>query len=82
MKDLVTFLLKSIVTHPEHVVVEENIGTDDLIRYDLHVNPEDMGEVIGKGGRIIKAIRSIVRAASLKQGKRIHLDLVEAPTTK
>ena len=78
MENLVSFIAKSLVDHPEDVDVKriEN-GTDVTI--ELRVNPEDMGKVIGKQGRIAKSIRTVVKAAAAKENKHIHysVDIVE-----
>ncbi|OIN95297.1 hypothetical protein AUJ38_00535 [bacterium CG1_02_42_9] len=77
MKKLALLLVQTIVSHPEDVSVSEEISEDGLISLRLKVNPEDMGEVIGKSGKIIKAVRSLVKTSALKNGKHITLDLVD-----
>jgi predicted RNA-binding protein YlqC (UPF0109 family) len=76
MKDLITEIVKSIVDKPEDVSVVETEG-DDLIVLELSVAKSDMGLVIGKQGRNIGAIRTLVNAASAKTRKRYVLELVE-----
>lgn len=61
MKDLILFLAKSLVENPDAVQVTETEGPDSII-LELNVAPEDMGKVIGKQGRIAKAIRSVLKA--------------------
>lgn len=73
--ELVEFIAKSLVDHPDQVEVREIEGEAGLI-YELHVAPEDMGKVIGKQGRIAKAIRAVVKAASLRQGRPAMLEIV------
>ena len=63
MKELITYLARSLVDAPDAVTVEEQ-ETEDSIVYILSVAPDDMGRVIGKHGKIAKAIRSIVKSAS------------------
>ncbi|MFV0528623.1 MAG: KH domain-containing protein [Lachnospiraceae bacterium] len=75
MKDLVEFIAKSLVEKPETVVVTET-ENEDGIYVELHVDPSDMGKVIGKQGRIAKAIRTVVKAASSKANKRVIVDIV------
>ena len=66
MKELVEVIAKALVDNPEEVVVTESMkGEDTLI--ELKVSPADMGKVIGKQGRIAKAIRSVVKAAASKK---------------
>jgi uncharacterized protein len=76
MKKLTEFLVQSIVSHPDEVKVEEIKDEGGLTVLSIHVNPEDMGEVIGKGGRIIKSLRSIIRAKAIKTGCRVRVDLI------
>ncbi len=75
MKNLVEVLAKSLVDHPEEVVVTEN-EKEDAIVISLTVAQEDMGKVIGKQGRIAKAIRSIVKAAASKSDKKIIVEIM------
>ena len=75
MKDLVKVIAVSLVDHPEEVVVTEK-ETEHSIILELHVAPEDMGKVIGKQGRIAKAIRSVVKAASSKDNTRVDVEIV------
>ena len=74
MKELVTYIAKSLVDNKDAVVVEETEGPEAII-LELHVAPEDMGKVIGKQGRIAKAIRAVVRAATAKGGKPVFVEI-------
>ena len=74
MKDLVELIAKSLVDHPESVVVTETTD-DEVIKVELTVAPEDMGKVIGKGGRIAKSIRTVVKAAASKGDKKVIVDI-------
>lgn len=76
MKELVEFIGKSLVEHPDQLTVTE-VERDNETVYELHVAPEDMGRVIGKQGRIAKAMRTVVKAAAIKNGVRVHVDIVE-----
>ena len=70
MKELVEVIAKALVDNPDEVVVTESMkGEDTLI--ELKVSPADMGKVIGKQGRIAKAIRSVVKAAASKEDKKV-----------
>ena len=74
MKELVEVIAKALVDNPEEVVVTESIkGEDTLI--ELKVSPADMGKVIGKQGRIAKAIRSVVKAAASKEDKKVIVEI-------
>lgn len=74
MKELVEVIAKALVDHPDEVVVTESMkGEDTLI--ELKVSPADMGKVIGKQGRIAKAIRSVVKAAASKEDKKVIVEI-------
>ena len=75
MKALVEVIAKSLVDYPEEVVVTET-ENDKTIVVELHVASSDMGKVIGKQGRIAKAIRSVVKAAASKSDKKVVVDIV------
>ncbi|NLW25729.1 MAG: KH domain-containing protein [Clostridia bacterium] len=75
MKELVEYLAKSLVDHPEDVHVNEVEGERTII-LELSVSPEDMGKVIGKQGRIAKAIRTVVKAAAAKEGKKVSVEIL------
>ena len=69
MKELVEVIAKALVENPDEVVVTESVKDDETV-IELSVAPADMGKVIGKQGRIAKAIRSVVKAASSKEDKK------------
>ena len=74
MENLVEIIAKALVKNPEQVsitAVEENNATI----YKLHVAPEDMGKVIGKQGRIAKAIRTVVKAAATRENKKFMVEI-------
>jgi predicted RNA-binding protein YlqC (UPF0109 family) len=75
MKELIEYIAKSIVDKPEEVTVIE-IPTDDGIILKLQVAPEDTGKVIGKEGRIAKAMRTLLRVAAIRKGTRATLEIV------
>ena len=76
MKDLVEVIAKSLVENPSEVHVNEIQGEQDLI-LELRVAPEDMGKVIGKQGRIAKAIRTVVKAAALNKDQKIVVEIID-----
>jgi len=76
MKDLIEFIAKSLVEHPDQVEVHE-YGTGDHIRLELSVAREDMGRVIGKSGKVANSIRLLLRVAAEREGKQATLDVVE-----
>ena len=76
MKELLEVIAKNLVDHPEQVLVNEVQGERALV-LELRVAPEDMGKVIGKQGRIAKAIRVVVKAAAIHEDKRIIVEIVQ-----
>lgn len=76
MEELLAFLAKSLVDHPEDVSVTKVDGENSVV-YELRVNDSDMGKVIGKQGRIAKSIRTIIKSASNKEDKRVIVDIVQ-----
>jgi hypothetical protein len=76
VKDAVEKIIRSIVGEPDAVTVDEIVDGKN-VRLEVRVAEHDMGRVIGREGRTVKAIRSVLFAAGQKQGKRFHLDLVE-----
>ncbi len=75
MKELVEVIAKALVDKPDEVVVTQKEEGRNVI-VELHVAQEDMGKVIGKQGRIAKAIRSVVKAASSRDNKRVDVEIV------
>ena len=75
MKELVEVIAKALVDNPDEVLVTETENGKN-ITVELHVAPSDMGKVIGKQGRIAKAIRSVVKAASSKDNKKVDVEII------
>lgn len=75
MKELVKFIAQALVDHPDQVTVNEVPGESTTI-IELKVAPEDMGKVIGKQGRIAKAIRTVVKAAAIKEDKKVSVEIL------
>jgi predicted RNA-binding protein YlqC (UPF0109 family) len=75
MKELIEYIAKSLVDDPSQVTVTEVGGASSII-IELHVAPSDMGRVIGKGGRVANAMRTLIRVAAAKEGKRVTLEIV------
>ncbi|MBN2407578.1 MAG: KH domain-containing protein [Elusimicrobia bacterium] len=76
MKDLVIEIVKNIVDHPDEVNAREVEGEQTTI-IEISTNAEDIGKVIGKKGRTIKAVRTLVNAAAVRKGKRVSVEIVE-----
>ena len=74
MKDLIEVIAKALVDHPEEVSVTEAEEYDETV-ITLHVAPSDMGKVIGMQGRIAKALRTVLKAASVDSPKRVSLEI-------
>lgn len=75
MKELVEFMAKSLVDLPEEVRVAEIQDGRSTI-YELEVAEDDVGKVIGRHGRVVRAMRSLIKAAATRQGTRVDLDIV------
>jgi len=76
MKTLTEYIAKSLVDHPEEVAVDE-IHYGGRVILELHVAKEDMGRVIGKGGRVANAIRTLLRVPAERDGSQVTLDVME-----
>ncbi|MCQ2561444.1 MAG: KH domain-containing protein [Clostridia bacterium] len=76
MVGLVETIARSLVDNPAEVVVREISGDTDATVIELKVAPSDMGKVIGKQGRIAKALRTVVKAAAVKQNKKVVVEII------
>ena len=76
VKDLIELISKKLVEHPDDVEVSV-IENEDGQVFELRVNPEDMGRVIGKNGRVAKAVRTLIGSAAAKANVRATLDIIE-----
>ena len=76
MKELVQYIAQSLVDDPTKVEVNE-IEENGQVRIELRVAKEDMGRIIGKGGRVANSIRILLRVAAAREGKRVTLDVIE-----
>ncbi len=75
MRDLVEYVAQSLVTQPDQVQVTE-LDDNGVLVIQLQVAPEDMGKVIGRQGRIANALRSLLKVASMRQGRRCVLEIL------
>ncbi len=75
MKELVVYIVKALVDNPEEVVIEETIENDEII-LKLKVSQDDVGKVIGKQGRIAKAIRTVLKSAGNKEKIKVSLEIL------
>lgn len=77
MKKLLEYLVRELVSKPKGVQIKETKEEDGTVHLSLSVSPDDMGMIIGKGGRTIMAIRSLVKTTAAKAGKKVFLELKE-----
>ncbi len=76
MKDTLLYILEKLVDHPKDVRIEEEAGGDRIV-FVVHLHPDDMGRVIGKNGRIIRAVRDLVKLMATKQNAYVDVVLAE-----
>lgn len=75
MKELLYYIVRQIVDNPDAVSIKE-VTRDDTLVLELSVDPSDMGKVIGRQGKIAKSIRSIVKAAAIRENIRVNVDII------
>lgn len=78
MRELIEYLARGLVEHPEQVHVDEVVEGDGVIILELSVAEDDYGNVIGRGGRTVAALRTILKTAAVRQNRRVFLDIVDA----
>ena len=76
MKELLTYVARNLVEHPDQVTVTETVEDGEMV-LELRVAPEDMGKVIGRQGRIAKEIRVLIRSVAQRSGKRVSVEIVD-----
>ena len=77
MRDLLVYLARALVDHPDRVKVEEFEEDDGTLVLELSVADDDYGQVIGRGGRTAQALRTVIKAAAVKDNRRVLVDIVE-----
>lgn len=77
MRELLEYLARSLVDRPDEVKVEEFEEEDGTLVYELSMHEDDYGKVIGRGGRTAQALRTVIKAAALKDNRRVLVDIVE-----
>ena len=75
MHDLLDYLARQLVDDPDQVRVEQFERDDGELVLELHVAPDDVGKVIGKQGRIARALRTVVKASAVRAGRRVHVEI-------
>ncbi|MDI6870330.1 MAG: KH domain-containing protein [Bacillota bacterium] len=76
MKELLEYIVSQLVDHPEEIRVEERAGDDEVV-LEVKVAPSDTGKIIGRQGRIAKALRTVVKAAAVRDGRRVTVDILD-----
>ena len=77
MEDLLEFLARSLVDRPDEVSVEDFEEDDGTIVLEIHVAEEDVGKIIGRGGRTVSSLRTVMRAVASRQDERVLVDVIE-----
>jgi predicted RNA-binding protein YlqC (UPF0109 family) len=77
MKELLEYLARGLVEHPDEVQVKETVEQDGTIVLELSVAQDDYGSVIGRGGRTAAALRTVVKAAAVKDKRRVFVDIID-----
>lgn len=77
ISDFLTYLVSLLIDHPSELTIEEETLGENSYRYMIKTNPEDMGKVIGKEGKIIQSIRNIAKILSIKENKQIRIEIGE-----
>jgi predicted RNA-binding protein YlqC (UPF0109 family) len=77
VQDLIEFLARALVDNPDDVSVESFEEDDGTTVYELRVAEDDVGKIIGRSGRTVNALRAVVRAASVREGRRVLVDVVD-----
>ena len=77
MRDLLEYLARALVDEPDSVSVEQFEEDDGTVVLELAVAEDDYGKIIGKGGRTANALRTVVKAAAVKEGRRVLVDIVD-----
>jgi uncharacterized protein len=75
VEELLAYLARQLVDHPDEVRVERGEADDGGVLLSLHVADDDLGKVIGKQGRIARSLRTVVKAAAVRSGRRVHVEI-------
>ncbi len=79
MKDILSLIITSIVENPKKVEIDEQ-EQNGIINFTIKVDKDDMGKIIGKNGKVIRAIRNVMKIPAIKNGKKIYITLSETPS--
>lgn len=76
MKEFLEYALKLIVDNPKDLNIEENVISETSVNFIIHAKSEDIGKIIGKEGKIIQALRNLLKILAVKENKQVHLEVV------
>ncbi len=76
MKEFLEYALKLIVDNPKDLNIEENVLGETSVNFIIHAKSEDIGKIIGKEGKIIQALRNLLKILAVKENKQVHLEVV------
>ena len=77
MKELLMEIVKVLVDYPNDICINEVVSQDGFITLEITVNDSDVGKIIGKQGRIAKAIRTVIKSVAIKQNKRVSVEIMQ-----
>ncbi|HWH43174.1 MAG TPA: KH domain-containing protein [Thermoleophilaceae bacterium] len=77
MEELLRYMVRALVDHPDEVTIDAFEEDDGTVVLEVGVAEDDVGQVVGRGGRTINALRAVMRASSVKEGRRVLVDVVE-----
>jgi len=78
VKQLLEYVVQHLVTAPDDVVIDEVAGERSVV-LEVHVNEDDLGRVIGRRGRVAHALRTLVKAGAVRDGRLVHVEIVDTP---
>lgn len=79
MKELLEYTVRHLVESPEDVQVDE-VGGERSVVLELHVNENDLGRVIGRRGRVAQALRTLIKAGAVRDGRLVHVEIIDTPS--
>lgn len=80
MKKALEYILSQLVDNPEKIVIEEK-EEDGIVNFSITVDPTEMGKVIGKGGKVIRSVRNVLKILAIKEGKHVNISLIDPQVT-